>query len=56
MAGSKVASRKAWCCRSQEFSIFIKQKPGADCFQTARRRFSKPTPTVTHFLQQGHTF
>jgi hypothetical protein len=24
-------------------------------FQEARRRVSKPTPTVTHFLQQGHT-
>jgi hypothetical protein len=24
-------------------------------FQAARRRVSKPTPTVTHFLQQGHT-
>jgi hypothetical protein len=24
--------------------------------QAARRRVSKPTPTVTHFLQQGHTY
>jgi hypothetical protein len=24
-------------------------------FQEARRRVSKPTPTVTHFIQQGHT-
>jgi hypothetical protein len=24
-------------------------------FQAARRSVSKPTPTVTHFLQQGHT-
>jgi len=24
--------------------------------QAARRRVSKPTPTVTHFLQEGHTF
>jgi hypothetical protein len=23
--------------------------------QAGRRRISKPTPTVTHFLQQGHT-
>ena len=30
-----------------------KQKTG---FQAARRRFSKPTPTVTHFLQQGHIY
>jgi hypothetical protein len=26
-----------------------------DCPQAARRRVSKPTPTVTHFSQQGHT-
>ena len=24
--------------------------------QTARRKLSKPTSTVTHFLKQGHTF
>jgi hypothetical protein len=24
-------------------------------FQAARRRVSKPMPTGTHFLQQGHT-
>jgi hypothetical protein len=24
--------------------------------QAARRKVSKPTLTVTHFLQQGHTF
>jgi hypothetical protein len=24
-------------------------------FQAAKKRISKPTPTVTHFLQQGHT-
>jgi hypothetical protein len=24
--------------------------------QAARRRVSKPIPTVIHFLQQGHTF
>jgi hypothetical protein len=24
--------------------------------KAARRKISKPTPTVTHFLQQGHTF
>jgi hypothetical protein len=37
-------------------SDFIKRKPGADCFQASRRKVSKPTPTVTHFLQQGHTY
>jgi hypothetical protein len=25
-------------------------------FQETRRSFSKPTHTVTHFLQQGHTY
>ena len=25
-------------------------------FQTARRTISNPTPTVTHFLHQGHTY
>jgi hypothetical protein len=25
------------------------------CLQAARRKVSKPTPTMTHFLQQGHT-
>ena len=29
-----------------------KQKTG---FQAARMKVSKPTPTVIHFLQQGHT-
>ena len=33
-----------------------KRKPGSDCFQAARRRVSKPTLTVTPFLQQGHTY
>jgi len=31
--------------------------PKADrrLLQASRRRVSKPAPTVTHFLQQGHT-
>jgi hypothetical protein len=29
---------------------------GEDYYQTARRRVSKPTLTVTHFLQQSHTY
>jgi hypothetical protein len=24
--------------------------------KTARRRLSKPTPTMTHLLQQGHSY
>jgi hypothetical protein len=27
-----------------------------DCFQTARRRVSKPTPTAIQFLLQAHTY
>jgi hypothetical protein len=29
---------------------------GEDCFQEARMRVLKPMPTVTHFLQQSHTY
>jgi hypothetical protein len=54
MAGSTPASRLECCWRSCEFYIFIKRKPGAECPQAAKRRVSKPTPTVVHFLQQGH--
>ena len=38
------------------FYIFIQKKLGADCFQVAKGRISKPTLTVTYFLQQGHTY
>jgi hypothetical protein len=34
----------------------MQRNPGADCPQAAaRRRVSRPTPTVTQFFQQGHT-
>ena len=33
-----------------------KQERRLSVSQAARRRASKPTPTVTHFLQQGHTY
>jgi hypothetical protein len=32
-----------------------KGKHEKTCFQVARTRVLKPTPTVTHLLQQGHT-
>jgi len=49
------APRQAWHWRkSSEFFIFIQRKPGADCPQAARRRISKPTSTLTYFLQQDH--
>ena len=37
---------------STSFSEGEKEKTG---FQAAKRMFIKPTPTVTHILQQGHT-
>ena len=48
-------SRPVWFRRSCELYIFIQRKPGADCPKAARRRVSKPTPTVIHFLPPGHT-
>ena len=38
---------------STSSSEVCKEKTG---FQVARVRVLKPTPTVTHLLQQGHTF
>ena len=35
--------------------LVLKKQEKTTVFQAARRRVSKPTPTVTHFLQQGHT-
>jgi hypothetical protein len=54
MAGSMVACRQTWCWRSQEFCILSICSQERLVFQVARRRFSKLTPTVTYFLQQGH--
>ena len=36
--------------------LVLKKQEKTTVFQAARRRVSKPTPTVTHFLQQGHTY
>ena len=34
----------------------FKSRQEKTLFQTARKKASKPPPTVTHFLQQSHTF
>jgi hypothetical protein len=54
--------RQAWQCpgrlgsggaeSSTSCSVGRSENTG---FQAARRRVLKPMPTVTHFLQQGHT-
>jgi hypothetical protein len=47
------ASRLAWCRQSfTSSSVSFEQNTG---FQAVRVRVLKPTPTVTHLLQQGHT-
>jgi hypothetical protein len=40
---------------AENSTSFSKGKQEKTDFQTARRRISLPTTTVTHFLQQGHT-
>jgi hypothetical protein len=41
----------------REFHILIERQPDPKTgFQAVRRRVSLPTPTVTHFLQQSHTY
>jgi hypothetical protein len=37
-------------------SWFEDQHKRFTVLQAAKRKVSKPTPTVTHFLQQGHTY
>lgn len=40
-----------------EFYIFTQRKPEqTEHPQAARSKVFKPTPTVTHFLKQGHIF
>jgi hypothetical protein len=56
MAGRMAASRQTWCWRrNRELYILIQRQPGETVFQAARRRISKPTPTVTHFLPSNKT-
>jgi len=67
LTGSKLQSiiikAGAWQCPGRhgiggaESSISCsKGKQKKTGFQAARKRVLKPTPTVTHLLQQGHTF
>jgi hypothetical protein len=37
-------------------SFVVRQMEEEVGFQATRRMIMKPTPTVTHFLQQGHTY
>lgn len=46
MALEKLSASTSWSQGSQEKTVS----------QAARRSVSKPTPTVMHFLQQGHTY
>jgi hypothetical protein len=48
MVGSMAAPRQA-CMVLEELRVLHL------ILKTARRKVSKPTLTVTHFLQQGHT-
>ena len=56
MVGRMVTSRQAWCWRSRKFYIFFQRQTGEDWLPDRQEEtLSKPTPTVTHFLHQGHT-
>jgi hypothetical protein len=49
-------SRQTWCWRGAKNSTSPYEGSQKTVFQAARRRVSKPAPTVTHFFQQGHTY
>ena len=62
MVGSVASCRQTWCWRSQEFYILNQNQQGDSLLQAAggrslshwvelEHRTSKPTLTVTHFLQ-----
>jgi hypothetical protein len=38
----------------EKLRVPLSSSKGADYFLAARRTVSKPNPTMTHFLQQGH--
>jgi hypothetical protein len=42
--------------KKKEFNILTQRQPEETVFQAARRRVSMPTPRMTYFLQQGHTY
>lgn len=49
------APRQAWCRRSRENNILLQRQTEDWHPQAARRKLSKPSPTVANFLQQGLT-
>jgi hypothetical protein len=53
---SMAASRQAWYRRSWEFYVFIQRLLVEDWLLGNWGESLKPTPTVTHLLQPGHTF
>jgi hypothetical protein len=57
MAESMVAYRQTWFLKSQEFYILIhRQQDYLTGLILSIYEISKPDSTVTHFLQQGHTY
>jgi len=71
MAGSMASYRQTWCWRSLSVlhldpkaaaRDYLYKHPGGAWNSTLGRahtgcaQASKPTPTVTHFLHQGHTY
>jgi hypothetical protein len=54
--GSMAVSRQAWCRQSWEFYVFIQRLLVEDWLPSNWGESLKPTPTVTHLLQPGHTY
>ena len=50
------AFRQSSYWRRWEFYFYVLKGRQKTNFQEARRNISKPTSTVTHFLQHGHTY
>jgi hypothetical protein len=53
--GSMAVSRQAWYRRSREFYVFIQRLLVEDWLPGNWCESLKPTPTVTHLFQPGHT-
>jgi hypothetical protein len=53
MVEGMTTPKQVWCWWTWEFYILFWRQT-KDVSQTARRRVSRPTPTVTQFLKQGH--
>jgi hypothetical protein len=54
--GSMAVSRQAWHTQSWEFYIFIQRLLVEDWLPGNWGESLKPTPTVTHLFQPGHTY